>query len=232
MKTIDVCLVTWPNHIARLAYFVTTFYSLKARLKASRHELRWYCSADCHYHPDNEWRDHDRIEWMLEENSVSFNWKGGPGRPPNLGANMNAAMRMGDGDYIFLVQDDWLLLDDVDLSDGADKIGDFSESFVRYSWPDQDGMRPIFLSHEGDFDQIDMSGPWPYGDDPHLRHRKSLETLGYYLEGGGHASASGDFMRRLIEQDAAIFATRRSHFRHIGDVSAVIDDKRPRRVHR
>jgi hypothetical protein len=146
---------------------------------------------------------------------------------------MNAALRLCDAPLILLIQDDWRLLEPLDLEAGADLLlAEPSIDLIRYSWPDRDDMRPTFTDYGNGFRRIDMQGRWAYGDDPHLRRRDFMERRGWYLEGGGHGSASGDMMARLVAGNATIVAADRCYFRHFGDVSSVLDEKRPRRVPR
>ena len=146
---------------------------------------------------------------------------------------MNAALRLGTSPTVLLVQDDWLLLRDLDLSPGVEFIEQGGADLLRYSFPDCDSMRPTFLEDPDGWPRVDLAGLWPYGDDPHLRRRDFMDHWGWYFEGGGHGTASATLMRDLIAGEANIaVADRSSYFRHIGDVTAVIDDRRGRRITR
>ena len=229
-KTVDVCLVTWPNHPKRWEYFQETVRVLKSRLRATYHGLRYYCSAESERDPRHEWFG-DRLVSFCFEQEIELRWRHGQA---NLGANMNAALRLGESDTIFLVQDDWLLLRDLDLSDGVDFMEAGKADLLRYYFPDVDHMRPTFYEHEDDgWLRIHHDSTWLYGDDPHLRRRDFMGTFGWYFEGGGHASASATMMRhlRVLQADIAV-AHPISCFRHFGDVTAVLDDQRERRITR
>lgn len=229
MATVDVNLVTWPNHPARWEYFLRTMLALQNHLTASRHEIRWYCSAETERDPRHAWQG-NRLEDFCGRYGIELAWHEGRA---NLGANMNAALRLGSSPTVLLVQDDWLLLRDLDLSPGVEFMDAGGAELLRYSFPDNDLMRPTFHGHEDGWLRIDLRGRWPYGDDPHLRRRDFVETYGWYLEGGGHGTASATLMRTLMLLCADIaVADRSSYFRHFGDVTAVLDDQRGRRITR
>ena len=59
-----------------------------------------------------------------------------------------------------------------------------------------------------------------------------MDCWGWYLEGGGHGTASAEMMGRLRRGRAEIAAADRCYFRHHGDVTAVLNDTRNRRIKR
>lgn len=229
MGSVDINLVTWPNHPKRTEYFCQTVEALKRFLTASRHEIRFHCSAETQQDHRHPWCG-DELEEICQEHGIRLAWRSGPA---NLGANMNSALCMGESPTVLLVQDDWLLLRPCDLSPGVEFMEAGGADLLRYSFPDVEGMRPTFMEHEDGWLRIDLNGLWPYGDDPHLRRRGFMRDWAWYIEGGGHGSASATLMNhlRLGGADIAV-ADQWSYFRHIGDVTAVLDDKRGRRVTR
>jgi len=213
---IDVCLVTWPNHPKRLEYFSKTVSTLQAGL---RDPVNWYCSAESEESEDYR----EKLESYCETFGIELHWRDAPA---NLGANMNASLELGCSEYQFLVQDDWLLLHPIDLELGVDFCEEYRPDLLRYSYPDADYMRPTFTSLDGFFRKVDLDGLWPYGDDPHLRHRSFRNKWGGYLEGGGHGTASATLMKSLVEGDAFIVAADKCYFKHFGEVTSVINDER------
>ena len=145
---------------------------------------------------------------------------------------MNSSLILGHAETILLVQDDWELLGYLDLSPGIEFIERGGADLLRYSYPDIDEMRPTFVGNLDGWRRIDLHGNWPYGDDPHLRRRDFYKYWGKYLEGKGHGSASATLMQKLIRGGADIAAANRCFFKHFGDVTAVLDDTRNRRVTR
>jgi hypothetical protein len=100
---------------------------------------------------------------------------------------------------------------------------------IRYSYylHPQNGTR-FNGEVEGGFRQVDTGGPWPYGDDPHLRTPRMVERHGFYLEHVGHGAESS-MVHRLISDGAYIFAADKCYFGHFGAVSAVPESKEDRK---
>lgn len=228
MRSVDVNFVTWPNHPKRLEYFRQTVAAIAGRLSASRHEIRLHCSAETERDPRHPWYG-DELTELCYTLDIKLSWRHAPA---NLGANMNAALRIGKSPTVLLVQDDWKLLYPLDLSPGVEFMEAGGADLLRYSYPDEDFMRPTFVESPDGWRKIVLEDRWPYGDDPHLRRRDFMDRWGWYLEGGGHGTASATIMRTLVDGGADIRAADRCYFRHFGDVTAVIDDKRGRRVTR
>jgi len=221
---VDVALVTWPNHPSRLEYFKRTVEALRANLTASRHELVWLCSAESERDPKYPWCG-DALAAFCESEGIRLLYRP-EGASASTGANHNAAMRAGTGDVVLLQQDDWLLTEPLDISDGVDLLLDDSTvDIVRYSFPNNDRQRPTFYPWRDGWRKLDLAGRWPYGDDPHLRRRDFMDKWGWYKE-GKHGQQSSDLMGRLIAGNATIVASRKSYFVHYGKVTAVVDDVR------
>lgn len=226
---IDVALVAWPNHPRRMAYFRRTLAALKKNLSASRHALRWVCSSESQHDPARTWHG-EELEAMCREHGIGLHWRIGKAA---LGANMNAALRLCAAPLIFLVQDDYELLEPLDLSPGADFLLRHGEvDLVRYSYflDPHSGTR-----FEGSLDgwrRVDIDGPWPYGDDPHLRRPDFVDKWGWYLEKGRHGVSEYQMLLRLVHGRATIVAADRCYFGHFGEVASVIDEYRPRAVPR
>lgn len=228
MNAIDLILVTWPNHPKRVAYFRRTVAALKRNLSATRHAVRWLCSAESLPDPSHPWQGDD-LEAVCRAESIVLSWRH---EPPSLGGAMNTALRLAAADLIFLVQDDWELLEPVDLSDGADLLTEHRDvDLVRYSFPAH--MTSLVGELHG-WPLVDLRAPWPYGDDPALRRRDFTQKFGWYLEGGRHGGSESDMVRRLVKGGARIVATPRPLFGHFGEVASVpaVDEHRPRKVSR
>jgi hypothetical protein len=270
--TIDVAMVSWPNHPDRVKYLAQVLASLKSHLSASEHDLRFYCSVEAERDPKCTWHGDDTIE-LLESYGVTWQWHDAPA---NLGANHNAAMRMGSGEFVYLQQDDWWLgtkrkgaeSDDdyrirlaqqgltcvpgedhpevkrkepesedayrirleqyrLDLSPGAALLARHKKlDIVRYSWPVAPGMHPTCDGDVEGWRKVDVKGPWPYGDDPHLRRRDFMDKWGWYYDGGKHGTASGGLMGTLVKRRGQIVLADKVYYQHIGYASAVLGDVR------
>jgi hypothetical protein len=216
-------MVSWPNHPRRIEYTSTILDVLSEKLNARDYMMRFYMSAETQRDPDHTWHG-DELEELCEHYGVVLQWRG---EPANLGANMNAAMRMGNGEFIYLQQDDWLLREPLDLSPGADLLEKYNQlDIVRYCWPDSDRMRPTYNGELDGWRTIDPKGKWPYGDDPHLRRRDFMDRWRWYKEGGGHGSASGSVMEMMAAGGALSVVADKVYYAHHGRVSAVLNDNR------
>jgi hypothetical protein len=213
----DIAITTWPNAPFRFDYFRRTIDSLKMYLTASRHTIRWVCSAENTPDPNFQWAGDD-LSLYCERNDIELHWRDAP---PNLGANMNAALRLCTALVIWMQQDDWKLLRPLDVSPGIDFILQHTEyDLLRYSYPDNDRMRPRFHPAPDGFREIDRNSTWFYGDDPHLRRPDFMDKWGWYLEGGRHASASSALMTLLKRGRARIAAADQCYFKHFGQTSS------------
>jgi|GEM_PF-2310301 hypothetical protein len=222
MKSIDIVLVTWPNHPRRWEYFVKCAERSLAGLTACRHSIRWLCSSESERDPDRQWFG-DELQAWCDAHGIPITFREGPA---SLGANMNAAMDLVASDYAILHQDDFLLETPCDVSDGVDFLESHpTADIVRYSWP---GMDRVTVMGEVDgWRQLDPRGSWPYGDDPHLRRRSFPERFGRYIEGPPHGTAESNIVVEFGKRDAQVFIADQVYFGHMGVVPAVINDLRP-----
>jgi hypothetical protein len=223
---IDVVLVAFPNHPARIAYFRRTLAALRAHLTASRHTLRFAVSSESEQDHDSTWHGGE-LEAICLSEDIPLHWRTGPA---SLGAGMNSALRVGidsghkanQSPMIFLVQDDYELLYPLDLSSGAEMLeANRDVDMIRYSFPTLPEFATQFTGDRiGDFQEVDIDGRWPYGDDPHLRTTRMTDRNGWYAHGIGHA-AEGDMIARLASLRATIYAADKCYFRHFGDIASV-----------
>lgn len=229
MATIDIAMTSWPNCPKRVAYMAEVLASLKANLSASGHHLRYYCSVETERDPKHTWCGDD-LEELLESYDVWWTWRE---KPANLGGNMNDAIAMGDGEFVYLQQDDWRLDHPLDLSPGAHLLATHKHlDIVRYSWPEAPNMLPTFNGNLDGWRRIAMRGNWPYGDDPHLRRRDFMEKWGWYYDQGKHGTASIELTGTLRKGDASIVVADKNYYQNIGYASAVLDDVRAGRNRR
>lgn len=223
MKTIDIVIVTWPNHPARWEYFQWCVGAAWQGISASRHTIRWFCSSESERDPDRQWFGDELAAWCGER-SVPLTFRQGPA---SLGAAMNAAMDLVTGDYAILHQDDFLLSRPLDLSDSVDFLETHpGADIVRYSWP---GMERVTVCGELDgWRKLHPRGSWPYGDDPHLRRRSFPKKFGRYIEGPPHGTAESNMLLEFGRKDAQVYLADTLYYGHAGAVASVIHDVRER----
>jgi hypothetical protein len=231
MNAIDVVLVTWPNHPKRIKYFARTMRALREKLTATRHVLRYRCSAESESDPQSTWHGDD-LEALCRDWDITLAW-----RPPpaSLGGNMNAACKLAESEVFLLVQDDFQLLDPLDLSSGAEFMARHpTVDLLRYSYYQHPQHGTQFAGELEGWRLVDVDGYWPYGDDPQMRRPLFQHRWGLYLEDCQHGASEGDMLHRLVAGRATIAAADRSYFGHFGEVSAVpiAQEHRPRGVSR
>jgi hypothetical protein len=216
MTDIEVVMVCFPNHPARVEYLRRTWDTIQRYMTASKHNLRFVCSSESERDPTCKWCG-DELERFCDDNHMPLHWATGPA---SLGHGMNAAIRAAKSDSFVIHQDDYELLDHLDLSPGAIMMESHKEvDLIRYGYPPKDfGWR--LLNHAEGWLKFDVKSPWPYGDEPHMQRKDFTDRHGWYQEHGGHAS-EGAMLRRLVNDDAVILAADKRYYGHFGSVSAV-----------
>lgn len=222
MNPIDVVLVTWPNHPKRIKYFARTMRALREKLSAARHVLRWLCSAESERDPQSTWHG-DELESLCREWGIDLVW-----RPPpaSLGGNMNTACKLARSEVFLLVQDDYQLLEPLDLSPGAEFMAAHpGVDLLRYSYYQHPQHGTQFAGELDGWRLVNLDGYWPYGDDPQLRRPLFALRWGKYLEGGRHGMSESEMLLRLVRgvdsRRPVIAAADRCYFGHFGEVAAV-----------
>lgn len=223
MRSVDVNFVTWPNHPKRLEYFQRCVSPAVDQITATRHCMRFLCSSESERDPEHRWFGGELVAWCSER-GIPLSFRHGPA---SLGAAMNDAFRLSAADYVMLLQDDWLLLEPLDLSDGIDFMEAHLEADTfRYSWP---GMERVTVIGEVDgYRRLDPRGSWPYGDDPHIRRQTFHEKFGWHVEGPPHGAGESCMLVEFGRRNAQVFLADKIYFGHCGSVAAVIHDERQR----
>jgi glycosyltransferase involved in cell wall biosynthesis len=186
MPTIDIALVTWPRMTHRLEALKECHQRLVKHLSAPGYEIRYFCSGES---LQVQREDQIRLKVYCRDNGIPLKWRYDT---PNTGANMNHALKMCDGDFIIMCQDDMFLERDLDLAPICKFLDDNKDyALVRF-----DSTYTTFkgelqtLPDETKLLDVNMGGRYPYQDEPHIRRGDFAKTFGFYREGGGHGTAS------------------------------------------
>ena len=228
MDHIDVVMTAWPNHPKRIGYFDQMVASLCRNLHGGIRRIDYLCSAETDRDPDSDWCG-DQLAAICQSAGIGLEWRNSTA---DLGANMNAALRMGSAPYQLLVQDDFKLVESLDLTDGIvflESHADFAA--VRYHY----GLNTTRFTEEIDgFRVVDMTGPWPFSDSCQLRRRTFSSQYGEYLESSEshpvvHGGSESRMCGVLRDSGAKVAASRKPVFKHIGITRAEYRDHRKSR---
>ena len=216
---IDIVVPTWPNHPKRIEYLQRTLDSLGEHLTASKDTLRFLCSAESEHDPESTWHG-DELTSLCGSRNIPLHWRQGQA---SLGGSMNTAARICTAPLYIIWQDDFLLLEPLDLSPVADFMRRHHEvAMHRISYFTDPVNGTKFKSEiEPGIRLVDIDGTWPYGDDPSMKHADFEQVYGQYLEGGRHGQSEGDMLFRLVAQKAIITGGMKSYCSHIGAIAAV-----------
>jgi hypothetical protein len=229
MKTIDICYVAWPRDDARLDYLRQSLESLKKFVTATRHRTEIYISLET---LDVSTENFQAARELCAMFHAKPYWRN---MPPSLGGNMNDALMLGHGEYKLLSQDDWAWEKNIDLSDDADLIQKLPHiALLRYAtfyteFTDEVIDRTNFNLQ---YRSVKMDGPYPYGDQPHLRRadfatKKSAtggEPIGFYTnsEFGDYAAPENNMADHLTKNGWKIAAYNPNVVGHVGSLSSCL----------
>lgn len=214
-NTIDVALVTWPKMEHRRTGFAECVDRLQRLLSASRHAIRYFCSSEI---GDVDASGQNWLNEFCHQHGIDLSWRKAE---PNLGANMNAALKLCTGSHLLLVQDDMFLQRSLDASMHAEFLDQHREYlFVRFD--------STYTTFNGPIDgtdllDVNMQGRYSYQDEPSLRRADFVDSIGFYLENGPHGSASQSYNRYLNRRPGQwkIARTEPSYFKHGGVKSSM-----------
>lgn len=227
-QAIDVVMLAWPNHPKRIEYFDAAVASLHEHLTATGFSVDFHCSSESERDPARDWYGCE-LSALCTVAGINLDYRDGNA---DLGANMNAALRMGDAPWELLVQDDFALIEPLDISEGIAFL-DSHPGFaaVRYHY----GLNTTKFTGDVDgFRVVDINGPWPFSDSCQLRRRTFASAYGEYAESTEkrpvvHGGSESDMCSRLRASGANIAASPRPMFKHIGKTRAEYRDHRPSR---
>ncbi len=226
---IAVCLVTWPRNADRVSYLERTVSALRVNLRHSGHIVRYVVSAESQDVPREFLAAVEDIVRPLQTRVIYRDGKA------DLGANMNAALKEGLSHHhcthALLVQDDWVLMQPLDISPYADFLTGCREwGMVRFDWSLQEHhstWMPDFEWHGFRMRELSPESTYFYGDQIQLRRASFPQEYGWFLEGGKNiGTAEVDFNSRLQQTKWRIATTPERMFEHCGTVSSVTREER------
>jgi len=216
MNPLSVLITTWPNSDARLHYLRHVLQALARHLSATGRQLRYLVSAE--HEGVDDWAQ-DELANLCAEFDAQLIWHADKA---NLGAHLNFAFAQCPDDIRLYVQDDWELCRALDLNAAAAILETQQSIAVVRFWV----AHTKFAFPNGRWATVDKRGPWPIADNPHLSHRRWLETTGPYQEwgdAGWHENMmANQFAKCALNAIAPVEVVENPdyYFRHIGKVSA------------
>jgi hypothetical protein len=224
---IAICIPTWPNSPERLEYFDRTCQTLRERLTATGHELVYFASSEAQDVPRDLAQELVRL---CQKYRVKLTIRH---QPANLGANMNAALRLGldaHPQYVFMCQDDWLITEPLDLAPYC-RLLDETENvvaMVRFCWSAHpEHSQPIgpqvFTVDDITCRQFQHDKSFRYGDQPQLRRAQFPREYGWFVEGGNMGRPEFEMQGVLRDRHLITVGSPTKYFEHLGTVSTVAD---------
>lgn len=214
MSLIEITFTVFPVAMTRVVYFYHTLASLRARLHADGHKLRWICATETQGVDPEALLAVEQI--CVEADVELFRQTAAP----CLGKNINLARQQLEGNHCLYVQDDWELVERFDINESFRLLEDHPEVLlVAYHkrFHLMRGMQPI--AGHPDYVLVGNSQPFKYNDNPYLA------TRAFYAKTGPHpdkqASVSErEFDTRVRDLEIPVAARKPAIFRHLGEVSA------------
>lgn len=223
---VTLVFTTWPNHPKRWEYFMRCIPRVLKDVTASRHDIIYKCISESERDPKHNWYGL-HLEEFCNRRNISLKFRTAAA---SLGGMMNDAGNAIETNYGMIIQDDWFLEEPFDLSPGIEFMEENKNvDILRYSWPV--GMTEPNGEFNG-YRTLASKGPWPYGDDPHLRRKTFFQRFGPYNMDKRHGASESDMVFRFGARNAFVCITDKCYFGHCGEVSAVVDDERKRAVKR
>ncbi len=148
-------------------------------------------------------------------------------RNQGLGANINKGMRACSGEFILLMQDDWMcmrrgsyLRDAVKVLRHHPDIGivilqDWGDSLTAERRDAEDVTLRVLAPRSPD----GLIAKRTYTDNPHLKRREFHDVVGWYMEGAPMTAMENDMTRRVAAQTRfkSSLVDGENPFVHIGD---------------
>lgn len=171
--------------------------------------------------------DGSPAKMQKEMRQMAFDLYAMASRNEGLGRNINKGMTAATGEYLLLLQDDWLCRGPADFVEaGLEVLAERPDvGLVRYRRSTREPPFDLHVTGGGrrvriyQNDSYARTGAYAYTDNPHLKRRSLHETLGMYLEGVPMTHMEHDFARRFDGQCKVKGAYIEGYdvFEHIGE---------------
>lgn len=201
-----------PNKPERLNYLTSCLASLRDRLRHHGQPVECYCVAespgrglaDSFY---GRLRDYDVVCGHV------------PRKPaPNLAVSLNHAFRTFAERPILYVQDDYELVQPLDLTQDIAYLGaNFFVGCIRYCRCDSTALGEVDWCYEW----LDSNYFPYYSHSPHLRRPRLHEYVGPFQEYQDHFQTEVEMSRRMAERPHRIVLRKQEYFRNLGQVSSL-----------
>ena len=216
---VTIFLTLWNRCPERLDYLKKTVDSFQKNINISKYSIKWVAAI--------EPKDHllkIETENYCKDNNIEFYYK--PGNP-NLGSNLNFGLGKCDSDFIFYLQDDWILTRQINLDEDIDCLKNHCDIYVlRYYFVH---VRPFneYINKELKIKLLDPeSGFYYYGDNPHLKKAEYHKLTGPYYDKGNCAECENnmaDRAARLSDKYKISVKEDNNYFQHIGTKSSMFE---------
>ncbi len=190
---VEVAMTAWTNSVARLGYFEASLQAQAEKLTTGTRirQKTLVCSEAL-----SDMCNRVPCDMIAAANGCRVYYHN---NPPEIGRNHNFLLSKLTADYTMFIEDDFLLLKPLDLSDDIDFL-EANPDFVmvRYFIGNGATVRPMSDLGNGLY-EISKRSNYPYSNTPHLRHRERFATLGGFREDapwGAQEHAMGDKLRK------------------------------------
>lgn len=220
MKTdLTIFLTLWNRRTERFDYFKQTVNAFKRHYFTQKYSYKWVVSIES--------KDHllkSETEQFCVEENIQYYYK--PGQP-NLGSNLNFGLSKCNSDFIFYLQDDWILKKQLNFDDDIDFLKQHNDIYVlRY-----------YIAHIKPFDswvdkkyQVKLldpsSGFYYYSDNPHLKKASYHHHTGPYYDKSDSAACENNMAstsKQLSNKFKIAVKDPCNYFDHIGFHSSMFE---------
>lgn len=169
---INILTIAWNRFPERFDYFQVMVNSIKENLSLGHHEYEWIVSIESERHLLKK-----EMEDFCNKNNIKYYYK--PGKPL-LATNLNYGLSLCKQPFIFYIQDDFILLNKLDISKDIDfMIAHKDISIIRYR--DTRAAERVYTKQVDknlDLWEVSNKVPYYYNDNPQLKRKDLVKLTG------------------------------------------------------